>query len=313
MASPRSGLSSQLGYGAESTVGTGVTPTRFLPHASVKIQQKIDRLESKGTIAGRRVLDANLWATGNITVSGAVRHELYNHQMTLLMKHAFGGYAVTGAGPYTHTMTPGDLYGLGLTIQAGIPDISGTVQPFTWAGCKVAKWELACKTGEIVEWGMDVVGMSETTATALASASYGTLTPITFLHGALTVSGSDFPAKAITLAGDNKLDAGRRKIGSATILEPIEADLREYGGTITAEFTNLTAYNRFVNGTTGALVLALTSGSDSYTFTANVRYDGETPSVNGRGVVELTLPFKCIGTTDAAALTLVAVNSDATA
>lgn len=309
----KSGLNAQIGYAAESTWGTAVTPTRFIPLVSEKLEQKIARLESKAILPGRRVLDSSQWAAGNVEIAGSVQHELYDHNLAIIFEHMFGSRVRTGAGPFTDTCTPGDLTGKGLTVQVGKPDVNnGTVQPFTYAGCKVAKWQLAGKAGEIVTLGLDLVGKSETTATALATASYATLVPVTFLNGAVTLGGSAVNVKQFTLSGDNKLDAARRYIGTATIAEPLEADQREYAGSLMLEFEGLTQYNRFVNATSAALVLTFTVGSNTLTITTNVRVDGETPNVAGTKIIEQPLKVKCHGTTDAAAITAVLVTSDAT-
>jgi hypothetical protein len=45
----------------------------------------------------------------------------------------------------------------------------------------------------------------------------------------------------------------------------------------------------------------------------NVRYDGAPFDVAGKGITKVKVPFKCVGSTDAAAITVVTVNSDAAA
>lgn len=310
----KSGLAAQVGYATESSYGTIASISRFVPLVSESVSQKIDRMESKGIIAGRRVLDSNQWAAGDITIAGSLAHELYDRDLGLLFRHCFGSVVTTGAGPYTHTFTPGDLSGVSFTTQVGRPDVSGTVQPFTFAGCKVQKWEIACKAGEIATFSMDIVAKSETTSgTALASASYtAAQVPLTYTGGSVSIAGTTASVKEIKLSGDNKLDDGRRFIGSQTISEPLEADLREYSGDLTLEFDGLTQYNRFVTAGTASLVSSFTAGSYSLTITQNVRFDGESPKVGGRGIIELPCKYKAIGATDAAAITAVYVTSNAT-
>jgi hypothetical protein len=54
--------------------------------------------------------------------------------------------------------------------------------------------------------------------------------------------------------------------------------------------------------------------SNSYKYelrvTANVRFDGDTPTVNGTDVLELPLKYKCVGNTGATALTAVYQTTD---
>ncbi len=312
----KSGLAAQVGLKTESTWGTAVTVDRFTPLVSESMTEQIARMESAGIVPGARLLRSAQWAAGDVEVSGDLGFELYQQGVGLWFRHMFGGLSTSGAGPYTHTFTPGDMADDHFTLQIGKPDVSGTVQPFTFAGCKVSEWELAAKAGELVTLGVSVVGKSLATGTALATSSFGTGsgTPFTFKHASVTVGGSAANVKEISLKGNNGLTTDRRFIGSELIAEPLEAELREYSGEATLEFESLTQMNYFRNATENALVLTITAGaSASVTITTNVRWDGSTPEVDGRGVVELKAPFKCTASsTDASAITAVMVNSDST-
>lgn len=312
----KSGLAAQVGLKTETTWGTAVAVDRFTPLISESMTEKIERLESAGIAPGARVLRSGQWATGNVEVSGDLGFELYQQGMGLWFRHMFGAVSTSGAGPYTHTFTPGDMSDDHFTLQIGKPDVAGTVQPFTYAGCKVTEWELAAKAGELVTLGVSVVGRDLATATSLATASYGAGSglPFSFAHASVTVGGSAAYVKEITLKGSNGLAVDRRGIGSAYIKEPLEAELRAYEGEMVCEFESLTQMNLFRNGTENALVLTIDAGSAAKcVITTNVRYDGSTPEVQGRGVTELKVPFKCLGpSTDAGAITAVLTNSDAT-
>ena len=163
---------------------------------------------------------------------------------------------------------------------------------------------------------MSVVGRDLATATSLATAAYGTGSglPFSFAHASVTVGGSAAFVKEITLKGSNGLATDRRGVGSPYLKEPLEAELRTYEGEMLCEFESLTQMNLFRNGTENALVLTIDAGSAAKcVITTNVRYDGSTPEVQGRGVTELKVPFKCLGpSTDAGAITAVLTNSDAT-
>lgn len=312
----KSGLAAQIGIKTESTWGTAVTVDRFNPLVSESMTEKIERLESSGIVPGARVLRSAQWAVGNIEVSGDVGMELYQQGMGLWFRHMFGAVSTTGAGPYVHTFTPGDMADDHFTMQIGKPDVGGTVRPFTYAGCKVTEWELAAKAGELVTLGVSVVGRDLTTATSLATASFGTGsgTPFTFAHASVTIAGTAAFVKEVTLKGSNGLAVDRRGVGSAYLKEPLEAELREYSGDLVMEFESLDQLNMFRNASENALVLTIDAGAAAKcVITTNVRYDGSTPEVNGRGVVELKMPFKCVGaSTDAGAITAVLTNSDST-
>lgn len=312
----KSGMAAQLGVKAETTWGTFVAPTRFYPLISESLTEEIDRLESEGIIAGQRVLRSEQWAAGNVDVGGDIQTELYQQGMGALLKACFGAVATTGAGPYTHTFTPGDLTDDHLSVQVGKPDVAGTVQPFSYYGMKVTDWELSIEAGGLVMLTTSLVGKQLATSDSLATASYGTgaATPFTFKHATASVAGGAANVKKLTIKGSNGLDTDRRFIGSEYRVEPLEADLREYGGTVDLEFESLTQYNRFRNANEVALVSTISAGaSASLTTTMNVRFDGSTPEVDGRGIVQLSAPYKCIGTTtDASAITAVLISNDTT-
>lgn len=310
-----SGLAAQLGFKSESVYGTGVAVDTFCPFVSESLTEAIDQLMSKGIIAGARLPRSQQWAQGNHVIAGALGLELYDRTTAILFKHMLGAVVTTGSGPYVHTLTPGDLTGKSLSIQVGVPDNTATVQPFTFAGCKIPKWQLGLKKGEIATLGLDIVGKTATTATGLASASMAaSIAPITFNGATVTLGGGAYKFAECTLNGDNGLDVSRFFAGQTSIDEPLEAQLRSITGMLESELAGLTAYNRFVNATEAALVLHLAKGASTLDITMNVKFNGSTPVVPGPAIVRQPLPFEVIGTTtDALGITAVLTNTDASA
>ncbi len=310
MAIPTS-LSAQLMTSEEVTYGTPVTPDRGYEFRSESLKLDIERIESQGLRSGARVLRSDRWAAGKKTVSGDVVLELMNKSFGRWFKHAFGGVAsaqpdaVGNPTVYQHTFTPGDLPA-GQTIQVGRTDVGGTTRPFTYHGCKVGGWKLECAVDEIATFTASIVGEDEDNATSLATVSYpASLSLMTFTQGTLSIGGSAVDVKSASVEGANGLAEDRYFLGSSLRKNPLEANLREYTGQLESEFTDLTAYNRFLNGTEAELILlfqgATITGSYKYEtkVTANVRFDGETPSIGGPEIVMQSLPFKVVdnGTT----------------
>ena len=379
-----SGQAAQLGFAIETTAGTPVTPSQFVPLVDESIQATLGRLDSPAIIANRLTLDSDMWNGGDHEFAGDLGLELYTRGATTLFRAMFGTVNTTGAGPYTHTYSPGDLTADYLTVQVGRPSLDGTVNPFTYTGVAITSWELACAAGEIATLGLSVAAMGEqagsravtdgvttdtdetvTSATAaftaadigktvtgtgipanatvatvnsatsielsaaatatdtgvsitigtpLASASIPSgLKPFKFNHGTVTAAGSSLNVKSATITGDNGLAVDRRFIGSQTIAAPIRNAQASYGGTLDIEFNSLDEYERYVRGDELAIVLAFTSGADSATITMNARYDGGTPNVSGPDILQQSIPFMCVGDTDAEAITAVLVNSDSAA
>lgn len=308
----RSGLHAQLGFAAENDYGDAEKVDRFLPLISETVSQTIERIESEAIYAGRYTLDSDAWFAGNVDISGNVNLEVYDRAIGLLFEHILGEANTDGTGPYVHTFTPGDTFGKSLTMQIGRPSVLGVVHPFTYAGVKITEAEITAQVGQIARLALSVVGQSETTGEPLEEVTYPAgLRPFTFVDGAITVAGTEQRVREVRLSLGAAMNTGRRFLGSGQIHQPIDNALRAYTGDLQCEFEDLTAYNRFVNGTEAAMVLNFTAGANSMVITQNVRFDGTTPHVEGRDVLNQPLPIKAVGGTDAGALTVVITNSDA--
>lgn len=304
----KTGTDAQFGFKEESTWGTAVTVDAFLPLVSESLQSVPGMARSRGIVAGGLALRSEQHNGANTEVGGNVTLELYDSTaaMQTLFKHMFG--TITGAGPYT--ATPADLAGLGLTMQVGKPDVGGTVQPFTYEGCKIASWEITGSTGEIVILSLDVIAEQRRTATALATASYGTLPkPIKFVNSAITFNGATYPVRSFKVRGDNKLSR-RFRAGSAYTAEPLhdDADVRMYTGEVVIDFSSLTEITASDAGDEDSFSFVLASGSKSVTLAGNCRRTGGIdPSVQGRGILTQTIPFECIATSSTMSTAISAV------
>ena len=310
-----SGMAAQIGFAAETTYGTYVAPTRFVPLVNESMKKVPKRLESEGIISGARVLRSQQWAAGDVDVDGGVALELYDRSIGLLLKWCFGAVATAGAGPFTHTFTPGDLADDFFTMQVGKPDAGGTVRAFSYLGCMVKSWEIACKAGEIATFGMDVVAQDATTAQPLAANSLATgIRPMTYTGGGVTLAGATTRVREMTLSGDNSLAIDdRRFLGSGLIQQPKEAGLREIKGSFECDFNDLAEYDRLINASELALVWTMAAGAQTLVATMNVRYDDANATVEGRKMLKQVVPFVAVGpTTDAGAITSVFTTTEAT-
>lgn len=305
------GLGGQWGYVSETNPGTLVTVDKFLPVTNSKIKQEPERLDSQGIRAGRLVTAA--WKPGRTVVAGTVETELWNTDVAALFKHMFGAVSTaTNGGQWNYTYTPADLTGKAVTIQAGKPDITGTVRPFTYGGCKVGAWTISAEVGEIAMLSLDIVGMTETNGVALAPASYdATLKPFVFTEASLAIAGTtNNTVQSVELNGNNGL-TDRFRLGAATSREYLQNGFREYTGTATIDFESLTQYNRFINGDEAALVLRFANGTETLQITCNVRFDEDDPELAGPELLEESIAFKAVSATnDASAITAVLTNAE---
>lgn len=306
------GADGQIGWKSEATVGTAATVDTFQPIRSESIKQNINYLDTQ-TISARKVL--RLTKQGEKSVEGSIAMELPNTDVAVLLKHMFGAVSTdASADPvFEHTYTPADTEGEALTIQVGRPAADGTVHPFTYAGCKVATWEIAAAVGEIATLDVSIMGMTEATSgETLETASYdSSWEPFVFTEASLTIAGTSVgTVKDLTLSGDNAISL-RHRLGSATSKEPLEIGLRTYEGTVTTDFEDLTHYNLFTAGTETALVATYDNGTETLVVTTNVQFTGETPELSGFDLLEQSLPFRMISSTsDADAITAVLTNGE---
>lgn len=309
------GFASQIGFAEETTFDTRAVPTRFYEFLNEGLKVNLERLESMGLRAGRGT-GPTRWALGKGDVAGPVVFEAAPQGFGLLLKHAIGPNVTTGTGPFTHTFASANIDALSLTTQIGKPDETGTVRPFDYTGCVVTGWSLDADISAFLKMTLDLYATNEDTSQSLATASYpATITPFTYVQGTVTVAGSAQDVKKISIGADNARATGRHQIRATTPGRPkkaVQTGRKNITGSFAADFTDLTLYNRFKNGTEAALVLAFTSGANSLTITANIRTDGDTPNVTGPDLLEQPISFKCLSSTsDAAAFTAVLVNGDA--
>lgn len=307
------GLSAQFGMIDEVTFGSVLAPTRFMEFTTESAKNAIERIESAGLRPARRVLTSDDWLPGRVGVTGDLEFELGNKGFGLMLKHMMGTIASSqpSAGPnptvWEHKATVGQIDGKSFTAQLGRTGNDGTTRAFTYGGCKADTWELACDSQGIVMLKVGVDAANEATAApALATASYAAnIVPLVYTGGAITIGGTATDVQKATLTGNNNLKKDRYFIRATTPAqkkEQLEGNgLREYGGTLDVEFSDLVPYNRFINGTVGALTLFYTGAIISTTFAfalevtcAAVRFDGETPNVGGPDIIEHSLPFKVL-------------------
>jgi hypothetical protein len=308
----RSGIWGQFGLAQESVVGTAVTVTRFLEILNESVKLEYERVESAALRSGSRVLRTDRWHPGRKTVAGEVAFEVADKGFSLVLSACLGTVPVVGT-PSGGTSTRDHVttlatsgYGRSWTLQVGRPDTAGTVEPFTYNGCKVVEWELSNEVDGILQLATTWDGMDEATGTALASVSYpSSQTLLYWVGGTIAVGGTAVDVKNITLNGNLGLDTERYSLrGSAGTLkkEHIEAAMAEFGGEVTLEFNGLADYNRFTAGTSYSLTARWDSGGTTDSGTVGyfeayypaVRFDGETPELSGAEILEITLPFKAL-------------------
>lgn len=318
-----SGIASQIGFAAESTPGTAVTVTRFPEFNKESLELKKKPRQGMGLHAGGLYPRASRRGIGTTTVEGSVEMDIPTKGLGLLLKHMLGSSATAvqqaSTAAYKQIHTPGSLQGLSMTWQKGVPNIAGTVEPYTYRGCKVVEWEISCDVGGIATLNVGLDGWGEATGTALATASYlsandvfdfkeGTILgggTVSTASGLTSISGGTAIAsvKKFSLKGTNPLDTERYFIGGAGVKDQqIENDWRTITGKLDAEYVSETAsHAAFAADTQAALHLAFTGAliESPHSFLLDIIipvivFEGETPKVDGPGVVQVSRDFTAL-------------------
>jgi hypothetical protein len=317
-----SGLDGQVGFASETTWGTAVTTTRFPEFNSETLKKEVTWLEPAGLRVGTKAKRVSRIRQARKWVSGDVELDVVTKGMGLLVKHMLGSIVTTttqiaATTAYKQIHIPGDFRTLGLTVQVGRPEPSGTVRPFTYAGCKVTGWEFTLEDSDYPKLKLTLDGKSEDTAAALATASYlagasafdfsqatlklgGTATTAS---GETTIAGGTAVAtivKSFSAAGETPMATERYGLGNAGLKsEPLENDIPTYTGSLGAEFNRTELYDLYANNTTTALQLDLTGAvieaSNTYLFSLimpAVKLKAAAPSVSGPDIVQMSTDYE---------------------
>lgn len=309
------GIDGQFGYKGESVVGTEVTVDKFIQILSEGLKFDPSFIEPEGLRAGGKYKRGTQLAQARRQVSGPIELRYATRLMGGFWRAALGSNVTTPAliagSAYKQVHQTGDLLGKSFTCQAGRPEPSGSVRPFTFRGCKVNSWEWSVSEGEAAKLKLDIDGWDESTSTALATAAYVTSSEDFFFTNAvaftlggavagtteLSVSGATTVptvVKSISIKGENGLATDRIGLGSGGVKkEQLENDTPTVMIELDAEFDRTTFYDLFKAGTATPFYLRLDgsviSGTDrnSIEFLApEIRIKEASPELNGPGIVQ---------------------------
>lgn len=180
-----SGLSAQVGFGAETTWGTVATVDHFYEHDEANLDLEQKWAAGQGLHAGGQVQRASRLVQTTRAAKGTFKADFTARKMGLLIRHMLGSSTATptliAGSAYKQVHQLGNAQGLSLTTQIGVPLSSGSgPEPFTYPGTKISDWELSCTEGELLKLALSLDAKDElTTATtpagpALTAAAYTT-------------------------------------------------------------------------------------------------------------------------------------------
>ena len=176
-----SGLGSSLGSAVETTYGAFVTPTKWVEYGSTNIKWKPKRVVGTGLANGLGVQrDAQRVTTSSTVEGDIVTHGFYKG-LGQYLGSLFGTLTsspVQQGGTTAYLQTHGwttNSYGQSISLQFAAPQLTGTLVPRNWAGCKVIKAVFECKIDEILKCTFTVDGRMEETAAGRQDAAGTTI------------------------------------------------------------------------------------------------------------------------------------------
>jgi hypothetical protein len=296
-----SGLGATLGWGKETTVGTSVAPTEWAPFLSESFKGNKRTVESAALYGGAVQLASHRAMVG-FDAKGGASFELQDRSMGLLLEAMFGAVPTYNAGtPNTLTYILGTYNGIGLTVQVGVPMTSGTLQAFTYGGCKVTEWELSAQALQMAKLNVTLDGMTVATATSYTAPTYATgVTTLNFAQGAL-LTASAAPVgiiRSASLKGTAAFATDRFQMGSTTKSEALINNWLKISLTATVEFANLSDfYTAYAADTSLTYSLGFTSGSSTglvITGTAGF-LNASAPDVKGPDIITQEIELVGLG------------------
>lgn len=302
------GIDAQLGFKTETTYGTPVTVDTFAEFDSESLTRQQQFLSSTGLRAGRRSPSIKRHAATTRGVGGNISMKVptkgFGKWLNLLHGNTVtpAQQAATTAYLQTHNIGTTPTKGKSMTVQVGKPSTNGTVQPFTYQGCKLTSATFSCDLGAELMASLDVDGQDVVTATALATASYPSgVGSFDFTEGTVTVGGSSIGlVSSFSLTCPIPLKTDRYGMAASALkAEPLDNDYLRPTANLALEFTDLAGYNMFANGTEVAVVCDFQGATIASTYKeqfkmtlAACKVVGETPTVGGPDVLSVTTPVE---------------------
>lgn len=333
-----------FGFKVESTYGTAVTVDRWHEFTEESITQDNEYIDSEGLRVGGIGVDLSRRTLGKVVAGGTESLEWVTRGLGTLLQAMLGQNTSTlrSGSIYQQVATPLTTDPMPCyTIQKGVPPVGGgTTLAHTFSGCVVDGWKLSCQSGEALTADVDWIARDMVTNVAYAAPSY-VASPRTFAwpHVAVSIGvngthtltvptatalGSTTATaltsiNAIEVTGKNNVDDGGYNSGGAgkRSRRPVYG-MREFAGTITAEFDAVTLRDYYLNQSDLHMVVTFTHDQDTgfgasaalQIVIPSMRFEGKVPSSNAGDVIEMDIDFTAGRTSSNATIYVVAVTAD---
>jgi hypothetical protein len=322
-----SGLDAQLGIGNETTYGTRVAPTTYLPFESESLALTQEYIANQPLMAGVMVQPSGYHVSSTRSVEGSVEMLLHDRGMGKLF-NLLTGSAVTSVTPSGATNARTQTFPIGLTspvgksvsFQVGRPDTTGTVRPFDYAGAKITEATISIEAGEAATLNLSIDGRDEQTSQTLGTPTYSaSAKPYGFKDWSITVGGSaQANVRSLTITVPLNMSTDRYHLGNSGVKdEPLLNAQSELAISATLEFASLADHTRFRNESLVALVArarnTLIEGSSYFQTEITVpaaKQISSSPVVAGPDLITSEVEFRALWNGTDAPMTIVNTNTD---
>jgi hypothetical protein len=163
-----------IGVAKETTKGTAVAPTAYIPVRTCNPKRTPTRLDDVGWRGS--AVDTYGSQQGKIVASHSIEGDVFVDTLGFWLKCLLGDESISGAGPYTHNFAPlntGDQQPPALTIT----DQIGAIESRAWPGVQLSEVKLTIDVDGNITYSCSGMGFPEATASTPTPA-FGTLKPL---------------------------------------------------------------------------------------------------------------------------------------
>lgn len=309
------GHNAWIGFGSESTYGTRVAPTLFLEILSENFKREKTFISKP---ALRSASQKNKVRSKRNVTGGFKFQFSWEGAAATLLRHALGTVNTTGAGPFTHTITPAGNLPTGLTFHVNRDaDNLGGSNAWEYEGCNIQKITLSQEIEDFLNCEVEVLG-EDSRNLAKATPSFTAFDGIDWEQ--LTVARIDVAGtpinpnvKSLELMIENSLAEDRYKLGSDLRTGLGRSAHRKITGSFELELdtTGKAAYDKYRDLVDEDLQIKWVNGAKSLTIDMpKCSFDGGDPETGGPGQYYVTLNFTAYANAaDNDEISIVLVNS----
>lgn len=297
----------------ESTYRTAVTTTRALEYVSESLKWTKGTKQGKGLRVGGRVARSGRRVVPTADGQGDIVMEATSKGMGVLWNLALGSSTSTlvSGSTYQQVHSLGDTLP-SATIQRTLPEIGGTLDPYTFLGCQCSALEVDFPNSDILsaKFSWDIGDVS--TSIAYAAPSYASAPNLfhfanaSIQSGTLTAPTSTALASGGTTVADvrggsfmlnHALTANRQNLGGGGRKQKPTVGLRALTGKLDIEYDSQTFAQAFLADSPMSLVVtytagALSTGVETLQFVIpEIKFDSDLPNTNGTDLIVQGMGF----------------------